>query len=51
MYLYDIRKIWNPDWFPGNRKKRNYFEGWYIKPVSRDGSHVYAILPVRTTPG
>jgi len=42
---YDIRKIWNPSWFQGNRRTTNYFEGWYFKLVSRDTSLSLAIIP------
>lgn len=45
MDLYNIRKIWNPDWFQGNQKRRNYFEGWYFKIVNKDASVTYAIIP------
>lgn len=31
-----LRKIYNPPEFQGNLKKRNYFEGWYLKHVSAD---------------
>jgi len=37
--------ILNPELFQGNLKKRNYFEGWYFKHVSRDLSKVYSFIP------
>lgn len=43
--LYDIKKIWNPSWFQGNRKKKNYFEGWYFKLISQAGNHSWAFIP------
>ena len=43
--LYDLKKIWNPSWFQGNRKRTRYFEGWYFKLVSHDGAHSYAFIP------
>jgi len=43
--LYNYRKIFNPDWFQGNGKKKNYFEGWYFKIVSKDGKHTWAFIP------
>ncbi len=45
MDFYNIRKIWNPDWFQGNRKKKNYFEGWYFKIVSPYARASMAIIP------
>jgi tocopherol cyclase len=42
---YSIRKIWNPEWFQGNNKKKNYFEGWYFKNVSNEGTHCWSFIP------
>ncbi len=38
-------KIWNPSIFQGNLNKRNYFEGWYFKLVSKDEKNVFAFIP------
>jgi tocopherol cyclase len=35
----------SPDLFQGNLKKKNYFEGWYFKHVSRDLNHVWSFIP------
>ncbi len=43
--LYDLKKIWRPEWFQGNRKRKNYFEGWYIKSVSATGDASIAFIP------
>jgi len=43
--LYDLAKIWNPSWFQGNRKRKNHFEGWYIKLVSSGGNHIWSFIP------
>jgi len=43
--LYDLWKIWNPSWFQGNRKNKNYFEGWYIKLVDAGGKHTWSFIP------
>jgi hypothetical protein len=43
--VYDFRKIWKPHWFQGNRKKNNYFEGWYFKNVSADGKYCWSFIP------
>jgi hypothetical protein len=45
MLFYNLRKIWNPEWFQGNTKRRNYFEGWYFKMVSEDLGSVIAVIP------
>jgi len=45
MDFYNLRKIWNPNWFQGNQKKRNYFEGWYFKLVNPDNTAVWAVIP------
>lgn len=42
---YDTRKIGNTIIFQGNNKKRNYFEGWYFKMVSADGSAIISVIP------
>jgi tocopherol cyclase len=34
-----------PDVFQGDLKKKNYFEGWYFKHVSRNQEHVYSFIP------
>ena len=45
MVLYNIRKVWNPDWFQGNNKRKNYFEGWYFKLVNSETTAAFAIIP------
>ncbi len=42
--LYDLKKIWNPSWFQGNRKGQNYFEGWYLKLVDAGGNHTWSFI-------
>lgn len=43
--LYGWKKVWNPEWFQGSSKRRNYFEGWYFKVISNSGSIRYAFIP------
>ncbi len=43
--MYDVKKIWNPTWFQGNRKQSGYFEGWYFKVVSHEGKQSWAFIP------
>ncbi len=38
-------RIYSPQVFQGNLKKKNYFEGWYFKHVSNDLKHVFAFIP------
>ena len=38
-------RIYHPEIFQGNLKKKNYFEGWYFKHVSRDLQHVWSFIP------
>jgi tocopherol cyclase len=38
-------KIYKPEVFQGNLKKKNYFEGWYFKNVSKDLNHVWSFIP------
>ncbi len=38
-------KIFHPELFQGNLKKKRYFEGWYFKHVSRDLNHVFSFIP------
>src|SRR5690554_5805195 len=43
--LYGAKQLWNPEFFQGYKKTRNYFEGWYFKMVSADGNNRYAFIP------
>jgi hypothetical protein len=36
--------IWKPEVFQGRGKKKNYFEGWYFKSVSKDEKLACAII-------
>jgi len=40
-----FRKIKNPILFQGSLRNKNYFEGWYYKMVSSDGSCSVALIP------
>ena len=35
----------NPGSYRGKHKKKNYFEGWYLKHVSADKSQVLSFIP------
>jgi tocopherol cyclase len=45
MQPYFIYKRLNAPLFQGQNKKRNYFEGWYLKHVSDDQQLVFALIP------
>ena len=40
-----FKKTRNPFLFQGKLNKKNYFEGWYYKLVSRDKKHTLALIP------
>ncbi len=40
-----ILRVYRPELFQGNLKKKNYFEGWYFKHVSGNLDHVYSFIP------
>lgn len=40
-----LKAIINPNLYHGRGKKRNFFEGWYFKLVSKDLLHSIAIIP------
>jgi hypothetical protein len=42
---YSAKKRKNPEYFQGNKKKKNYFEGWYFKMVSGDDSSIMSVIP------
>ncbi|MFO7998968.1 MAG: tocopherol cyclase family protein [Bacteroidales bacterium] len=43
--FYDLKKVWNPTFFQGNRAKNRYFEGWYFKNLSPDIGQSWAFIP------
>lgn len=40
-----LRRLYNPEIFQGNLKKKNYFEGWYFKQVTQDHSYTFSFIP------
>lgn len=38
-------RIYKPELFQGDLNKKNYFEGWYFKHVSKDLSHAWSFIP------
>lgn len=38
-------KIRNPNLYHGEKKKRNFFEGWYFKVCDQKNQHVFAFIP------
>lgn len=45
MPFYNLKKAGNTQLFQGNNKKAEYFEGWYFKMVSKDGSAILSVIP------
>lgn len=43
--FYNLKKVSNTSIFQGNKKKKNYFEGWYFKMVSADHHSVLSVIP------
>ncbi|MBN1116908.1 MAG: hypothetical protein JXA77_06880 [Bacteroidales bacterium] len=42
---YKMKKLGNTHLFQGNTKRKAYFEGWYFKMVSDDGSSILSVIP------
>jgi tocopherol cyclase len=42
---YRKKKRQNPQIFQGNKKKENYFEGWYFKMVSANDNAILSVIP------
>lgn len=42
---YGKKKRNNPHIFQGNKKTKEYFEGWYFKMVSADDSSIMSVIP------
>jgi tocopherol cyclase len=42
---YGAKKRKHPEMFQGNIKRKQYFEGWYFKMVSEDGSSILSVIP------
>lgn len=40
-----FRRLFNPELFQGNLKKKHYFEGWYFKQVTKDQSYTFSFIP------
>lgn len=43
--FYNLKKAGNTTIFQGNKKKKNYFEGWYFKMVGKDGKAILSVIP------
>jgi hypothetical protein len=40
-----FKKLLHPEYFQGDKKRNNYFEGWYYKLVSADENSTIALIP------
>jgi hypothetical protein len=43
--MHFLRKVFYPEVFQGRFKRRNYFEGWYFKLISKEKDHSIAVIP------
>lgn len=43
--FYWFKKKEHTAYFQGNKKKENYFEGWYFKMVSKNGAAILSVIP------
>lgn len=43
--LESFYRIWHPDHYHGFNKQDKFFEGWYYKNVSEDGTSILSIIP------
>jgi hypothetical protein len=39
------QRIFKPEVFQGNLRKKHYFEGWYFKNVTEDQSYTFSFIP------
>jgi len=40
-----FHRLFNPELFQGNLRKKHYFEGWYFKQVTQDQSYTFSFIP------
>lgn len=40
-----MKHIFNPDYYHGAKKTKNFFEGWYYKIVDKEGQNSFAFIP------
>lgn len=40
-----MNNVFHPEVFQGNLRKKNYFEGWYVKSVTSDNKQVISFIP------
>jgi hypothetical protein len=40
-----FRRLYNPEIFQGNLRKKQYFEGWYFKQVTQDQAYTFSFIP------
>jgi hypothetical protein len=40
-----FHRLYNPEVFQGNLKKKHYFEGWYFKQVTKDQFYTFSFIP------
>ena len=40
-----LKTLWQPAVYHGNRKKKNFFEGWFFKVVDKSKQNIFAFIP------
>jgi len=40
-----FRRLYYPEIFQGNLRKKQYFEGWYFKQVTQDQAYTFSFIP------
>jgi tocopherol cyclase len=45
MFIKRLKAFFNPEYFQGCGKQRNYFEGWYFKILNEDCTKAFAVIP------
>jgi hypothetical protein len=43
--MLNLSKIYKPEIFQGENRKKSYFEGWYFKHVVNNGETVFSLIP------
>jgi hypothetical protein len=45
MLTNKLKAFFNPEYFQGEGKQKNYFEGWYFKVLNAAGTKAFAFIP------
>jgi len=45
LFISMFPRLFNPEVFQGNLRKKHYFEGWYFKNVTQDLAYTFSFIP------